>query len=334
MKNSINCSLLGCGSYGKVHARAFKSDERVNFVSLWSPTRSRREENARLFGCRSAETWEEIVNDPSVDCISIATPDFTHTEYAVAALNAGKHVLLEKPMAMTTRDCKKIIEAKDSSGKKLMINYHNRWYPAFIAGRDAISSGKIGKPVCGNFVLSDTIAWVEDNMKWADRSGPEWFLMTHTADLAFWMLGETPVEVFAMAEQGVLKRKGFPTRDLVKATIRMTGGAIIHFESSWILARNWRHPVNDMWVSVQGESGRIDIQADYENITITSDTYQTPFVLQELTEMVPIQDFISCILEDGKVAVTAEESLLATQAVEAVVKSYRENRVVRIDEIE
>jgi predicted dehydrogenase len=214
-----------------------------------------------------------------------------------------------------------------------MVNYHNRWYPAFKAGRDTILSGKIGMPVSGNFVLSDTISWVEENMRWADKTGPEWFLMSHIADLAFWMLGEKPVEIFAMAREGYLKSRGFETRDLVKAVMRMERDAVVHFESSWVLARNWRNPVNDMRVSVQCEEGRIDVTADFENITVTSDTYATPLILFDQTEVNPIKNFITCVIDDRPVPVTGEEGLLTTCAIEAVVRSYREKKVVLLDEI-
>ena len=332
-ENKLIFGLIGSGIYARVHGRVYNSDPRVILKSLWSPTRSHREEAAGQFGCSASGTWEEIINDSTIDCIAVVTPDFAHTQYAVAALDAGKHVILEKPMAMSSEECKKIISARDSNNKKLMVNYHNRWYPAFLAARDTITSGKIGKPVSGNFVLSDTISWVEENMRWADRTGPEWFLMSHIADLAFWMLAEKPVEAYAMIREGLLKSKGFETRDLVKAVMRMEGGAVVHFETSWVLARNWRNPVNDMRVSVQCENGRVDITADYENITITSDAYKTPLVLLDQTEVDPIKDFISCVIDDEPVPVTGEEGLLATRAIEAVVLSYKENRVVPLNEI-
>jgi predicted dehydrogenase len=333
MNHKLVFGLIGSGTYAKVHARVYKTDPRVTLKSLWSPTKSHREAAASHFGCTARENWNEIVEDSSINCVAIATPDFAHTEYAVAALKAGKHVILEKPMALSAGECKKIIDARDSTSSKLMINYHNRWYPAFIAGREAILSGRIGKPVSGNFVLSDTISWVEDNMKWADGSGPEWFLMSHIADLAFWMMRDNPSEIFAMSREGLLESKGFKTRDLVKAIMRMKNGTVVHFESSWVLARNWRNPVNDMRVSVQCEQGRVDIVADYENITITSDSYKTPLILLEQTEVTPIQDFITSVIQDKPVPVTGEEGLLTTKAIEAVVKSYTEKRIVLLDEI-
>ena len=133
-----------------------------------------------------------------------------------------------------------------------------------------------------------------------------------------------------MALEGLLRSKGFRTRDLVKATVKMTKGTIVHFESSWVLSRNWRNPVNDMWLSVQGETGRIDVLADYENITITADKYETPFVMLNVTEEPPIVDFVACILEDKPAPVTGEEGMLATQAIEAVVQSYQSNKVVKL----
>ena len=141
---------------------------------------------------------------------------------------------------------------------------------------------------------------------------------------------DKPKEVFAMAREGLLKSKGFKTRDLVKATMKMKKGAIVHFESSWVLGRKWRSPVKDMWLSVQGETGRVDVLADYENITVTADKYETPFVMLNVTEEPPIIDFISCVLEDKPVPVSGEEAMLATQAIEAVVQSYKSNKVVKL----
>ena len=323
-------AVVGSGIYGEVHARTYSKDPRVELISVWSRSASRAKRVAQKYGCKATTRFADILADDRIQALTIATPDHAHTDFAIAALRAGKHVLLEKPMAKTSKECEAILAARDRADVKLMVNYHNRWYPAFLAARKAIADRKIGRPVCANFVLSDTISWVEGNMTWAEHSGPEWFLMTHIADLAFWMLQDRPKEVFAMAREGLLKSKGFKTRDLVKATMKMKKGAIVHFESSWVLGRNWRNPVNDMWLSVQGETGRVDVLADYENITVTADKYETPFVMLNVTEEPPIIDFISCVLEDKPVPVSGEEAMLATQAIEAVVQSYKSNNVVKL----
>ena len=122
----------------------------------------------------------------------VVTPDFAHTEYVIAALDAGKHVLVEKPLATSAEECGRILRARDRSGRKLMVNFHNRWYPGFQKAAAVVAAGEIGTPVSGAFVLSDTITWTETNMKWAHKSGPEWFLMSHLADLTCWILRDTP----------------------------------------------------------------------------------------------------------------------------------------------
>ena len=331
VKDVMKVGLIGCGDYGQVHARVYTNDPRTKLEALWSPNEERRAANARRFGCRAVSDWREIAEDAGLDCVSVATPDYAHAEYAIAALRAGKHVLLEKPMAMTVKDCASIIAARDAGGGKLMINYHNRWYPAFQEARRAIHAGEIGRPVSANFVLSDTISWVLRSMKWGGRSGPEWFLMSHIADLAFWLLGDEPATVSAMAAEGVLKSRGIETRDIVKATLRMRKSAIVHLESSWILPSSWRNPINEMWLSVQGETGRIDVNADQENITITAGEYRTPFVLLSMTEDLPIRDFIGCVVEDRPSPVTGEEGLVVTRAVQAIVRSYTEGKTISIE---
>ena len=326
----IGVSILGSGAYAEVHGQVVQNDPRAELLSVWSPTPANRERFAKQFSTRAADDWRHCIEDPNVTAVHVATPDFAHTDYVIAALQAGKHVLVEKPMATSVDECHQIIKARDASGKKLMVNYHNRWYPGFAKAREMVASGAIGTPVSANFVLSDTITWVETSMKWADRTGPEWFLMTHITDLASWVLSDTPEEVFAMAREGLLRSKGMETRDLVKCMSRMKNGAVVQLETSWILSRAWRNPVNEMWISIQGETGRVDVNADFENVIAVTETYQTPFTLLDSTEVPPIQDFITCLIEDTPVPVTAEEGLLATEWVEAVVASYTKGQSVRL----
>jgi len=207
----VGISILGSGAYAEVHGRVVQQDPRAELLWVWSPTPANRNRFAKEFDTQAADDWRQCIEDPRITAVHIATPDFAHTEYVIAALQAGKHVLVEKPMATSAAECHRIIEARDASGKKLMVNYHNRWYPGFAKAKEMVASGAIGAPVSANFVLSDTIAWTESSMKWANKSGPEWFLMTHLADLASWVLGDRPADVFAMSREGLLRSKGMAT---------------------------------------------------------------------------------------------------------------------------
>jgi len=326
----VGACIIGSGTYAQVHARALKGDPRVNLKWVWSPNPANRQRFAQRFGTSAGDDWRRCIEDRDVRAVHVVTPDFAHTEYVVAALEAGKHVIVEKPMATSSEECLRMLRARDRSGARLMVNFHNRWYPAFRKAAEVVASGQIGRPVLARFVLSDTLTWTQTSMRWADRSGPEWFLMPHIADLACWILDDAPSLVFSLAREGLLASKGLATRDLVSAMLRMRGGAVVHLESSWILPGGWRNPINEMSVSVQGESGRVDVNADYENVSVVTDRFQTPFTLLALTEEPPIRDFITCIVEDRPVPVTGEDGLRATRLIEAVVQSYTEGRPVAL----
>ena len=125
----IGVAVVGSGIYGEVHARTYSKHPAVELVSIWSRSTSRAKRVARKFDCKWTTDYTDLLRDDRIHVLSIATPDHAHTKYAITALNAGKHVLLEKPMAQTTKECRDILAARKRSGRKLMVNYHNRWYP-------------------------------------------------------------------------------------------------------------------------------------------------------------------------------------------------------------
>ena len=91
--------------------------------------------------------WQEVVADPDVDCVYIATPVDVHAEQTIAAAEAGKHVLCEKPMAMTTAECDRMIAACRAHHVRLGIAYYRHFYPAILRVKDMLESGEIGQPV-------------------------------------------------------------------------------------------------------------------------------------------------------------------------------------------
>ncbi len=330
-KQKVVFGLLGSGAYADVHAKAYINHPDCILKSVWSPTRKNREKFAKKFNITPAESWQAVIDDPEIDCIAVATPDYAHTEYTIYALEAGKDVLVEKPMAMSVKECEQIIKARDKSGQKLMVNYHNRWYPALAEAKKIIDAGTIGKPISGNFILSDSINWTRNNMTWADKSGPEWFLMSHLTDLALWLLDDLPDSIQAFAHEGILSAEGINCKDLVKANVLMRRGTVIHLETSWVLASGWRNPINEFSISIQGEKGRVDVNGDYENLTVVTDGYSTPFTNLIVTEETPINAFIQCVLDDKPVPVTAEEGLNATAFVEGVVSAYSNNSICKFN---
>lgn len=323
---SLGAAVVGCGIYGEVHARAYASDPRVDLVSVWSRRRERAGAVAAKYGAQAVDSLDQIASDQRVHLVSIATPDFAHTEPSLAMLAAGKHLLVEKPMATNSADCLRMIEAERAAGVHLMVNFHNRWHPPLAKAKDLIVSGAIGAPVSGYFRLSDRIEVATELLSWAGRSGPEWFLLPHTVDLARWLTGRNANWVYAVASEGVLSARGIPARDVVQVQADFDG-AICSFESSWILPRSWPGII-DFQVQIQGETGRIDIAADQEQIRVSGDVYRTPLVLDFVTEEQPVRHFVDCVVEGRQPVCTGEDGLAVTRIIEAAVQSIESGRPV------
>ncbi|MGQ9733205.1 MAG: Gfo/Idh/MocA family protein, partial [Candidatus Zipacnadales bacterium] len=142
--------------------------------------------------------------------------------------------------------------------------------------------------------LSDRIEVATQWLSWAGRSGPEWFLFPHTVDLANWLLGQRPLHVFASGHKGVLVGKGVPCYDIVQAQV-VYEDAFVTLESSWVLPPSWPN-INEFSLDLHGSEGKLTVVGDQENLTLASRRYDHPFTLSWLTEDVPIQEFVRCLV--------------------------------------
>ena len=118
----LKATVVGAGLYGEVHIRAWHREPRVELVRVWSRSEQRARSTGKKYDVPYTTDLQEIADDEQIDLVSIATPDFAHTGPAIMMLEAGKHVLLEKPMATTTADCQQILKAAQRGGGQLMVN--------------------------------------------------------------------------------------------------------------------------------------------------------------------------------------------------------------------
>ncbi len=317
----LGAAVIGVGIYGASHVRAYRQHPDTELIAVWSQTEARARSVAETWDCRWTTDLEQIATDRRIQLVSVATPDFAHTEPTVAMLEAGKHVLVEKPMAYTAAECRRMMAAARASGAQLMVNLHNRYYPSLAGARALIAAGRIGKPVLAFIRLSDRIEVATRWLAWAGRSGPEWFLMPHTVDLARWLTGQEVRRVFATGRRGVLVARGVDCYDLVQAQLVLDDG-VATLESSWILPSAWQ-AVIQMNVDIQGTEGKLEIVGDYEGMTLTTSLgREAPFFLDpSTTEWLPIKAFIEAVRDDTPVPIPAEEGLACTQVLEAIAES-------------
>jgi len=128
----IKMALIGAGTWGANHARIYKAHPFADVVAICDMNREKAERVAREEGIPRVFTdYNEMFREVDCDAVAIVTPDFAHADAAVAAANAGKHILIEKPLATTREDVFRILEAVERNGVRGMVDLHNRWNPPF-----------------------------------------------------------------------------------------------------------------------------------------------------------------------------------------------------------
>ena len=193
----MKVGILGAGFMGSTHARAFHRVKDDTVSAICAPSAERARPLADEVGARYVVSIEEIVGDPAIDAVDICLPTPMHRPAAEAALAAGKHVLLEKPVALTLEDADALIAAADRSDRVVMMAHVLRFWPEYVALREKIASGDFGKPVSALAYRRQAYpAWSTLFSRSDLTGGAVIDMMIHDFDALNWVLG-TPVSVAA-----------------------------------------------------------------------------------------------------------------------------------------
>ena len=143
----IKIAILGCGTVGRVHADAIQATLGASLCGICDYSYEKAKDCASLYGTRAYETYEELLADEAIDAIAICTPSGMHPDQAIAALNAGKHVILEKPMALTSKDARRICDAEATAKGTLFAIFQNRYTKDVQRLKAVIDNGDLGRLV-------------------------------------------------------------------------------------------------------------------------------------------------------------------------------------------
>jgi predicted dehydrogenase len=336
----VGFGVIGAGIVGGAwHAHVYSRLPRAKLVAVCDLDEQRAAGVARAAGAEAVYTdYRQLLERPDIAAVSIATPDFAHREIAVAAAAAGKHILVEKPLATTVADAEAIVAAARQGGVKLMVDFHNRVNPPFVEARRSLRSGEIGRPAYIYARLSNTTFVPTRMLPWAGRSSALWFLASHTVDLAHWLLEDEPRRVYAVSRAGILKGLGIDTQDFHTAIVEFRNGAVATLENAWILPQT-EPSLFDFKFEVLGSEGAIHINgSDHRAIqTYTTERASLPDVLGFLGGESPriggfvlesIARFVDAIADDRPVLATGEDGLLVTRVLTAIEESAAAGRPV------
>jgi predicted dehydrogenase len=295
MEGMVKLALVGAGMFGgDVHARVYADLQRsgispqlgrvgldhwsrdlapIQFqlvaVAARSETSARRvSENFKAWcghspRAYSGETpWVDILRDfPDLDVLAVATPDHLHTQVILAALEAGTHVLTEKPMCLEMGEADQIIETAVQRDRVVAVDMHKRYDPDHLRIAGDIKK-RIGEPLYGVAYLEEPLEVSTSTFKWAEQSDPFSYVGTHWVDLICHYYASKPVSLTAIGQKKRLLREGINAYDAVQVRVDFDNGMSIHFHNNWITPPDFEGAVNQGH-EIVGTDGKVESDQQY-----------------------------------------------------------------------
>jgi len=331
--NKVRIAVIGLGWFGEKHCEALVGLPQVELHALCTRTESRLKELAKTFGVQKTYTdYRKLVADPEVDAVSVVTMWDQHLAPTLAALKAGKHVFLEKPMASTVADCEQIVKATRATSKFFMVGHICRFNPRYAAAKAAIAEGKIGR-IVSMYARRNIPACVGQSV--LPKIGPIIGDGVHDTDLMLWYSGGKVVSAYAQT----VNLRQFKHPDLGWTLYRFDTGAIGVLENAWCLPDTTAFQIDER-MEIIGTEGSIHIHETHPNFSIcdqtgwhSPDTTYWPSLhgVRAGALREELGYFIRCVLEGRRpTAITPEESASAVRACLAAEKSASSGKVVRL----
>lgn len=334
----IHFGVVGLGNIASTHARAINGHDNARISTACSRSEENRKHFGKEFDVPLYSDYSDMLVHDKLDAVTICTPSGSHLDYAKKAAEAGKHVVIEKPIEIIVERGREIIECCKQNGVKLAVIYQNRFSDGAMQMRRELRSGKIGSLV----MARASVKWYRDqdyytHSLWRgtlklDGGGAVINQAIHTLDLLIWMMGD--VEAVS-AFKATLTHPGIEAEDNAVAILKFTSGALCVFEASTSI-----QPPQPRRIEINGTSGTMILEDD-RFIEISNGNEQEPKTevdgVGAADPMAGIvtdhhsrqyEKIIDAILNDKSPVVSGEESLKSLAVVEAIYRSDAVGRTV------
>jgi predicted dehydrogenase len=344
----LRFGVIGTGSIAhNRHLPCLKRQPDVTIVAAADVSPTSVGAAARAFDIPTVYTdFREMLEKEELDAVVVCTPNKYHAPATIAALESGRHVLCEKPMATDPTEARAMLDAANRSGKTLAIGFHYRHMPNVRAAKRVVDSGELGKvymvrvealrrrgiPSWGTFVQKE----IQGGGAMIDYG-------VHLLDTALWLMGNPrPIEICASISQqlgkqpnvnpwGAWNHEAFTVEDQAAAFVRFDNGATMLLECSWAV----NIPESRENVSLSGTEAGLEVfplsvnKADREMLT----TWKPDWTPGENEKAGDVQttDFVTAILEGRQPVVRPEQALAVTDIVDAIYRSAEQGTAIRLD---
>ena len=311
----LGVAVIGTGFWGKNHARVYKELASTELVAICDVNAEKAKSIADQFGVKAYTTSKRMLKNEEIEAVSICTWSTSLAKEALKALKAGKHVLVEKPMAANTRQAEKLLETAEKNDLHLTVGFLMRFIPGLQHIREAVENKKIGELVC---------AAAKRVSQWPERIGDVGVvkdMAIHDIDVMRYISNEDPITVYA--KTGSMRHKKF--EDYAQIMLTYKDGKSAFIESNWLT------PYKTRTLTVTGSDAimRLDYITQELWIEEQKETLQPRYPWQEPLKL-ELQHFADCILAKKKPLITAADGLKALQIAEAALQSSAKNRAIKL----
>lgn len=262
MKTIPGLGVIGGGIWAHHHMNAVRDLERdgqARLIAMAAQTQETVNRISSEYQIAGTTQFRKLLAREDIHAVSIVTPDHLHREMAIAAMEAGKHVCVEKPMDLTVEGCREMIRAAQKHNVLLFVDFHKRYDPTHQKARELVQQKKLGQIQYGHAYMEDRITVPRDWFpSWAAQTTPFWFIGIHQVDMLRWTLGSEVHSVTGHGFKGKLQSLNIDTYDSIHAQLEFESGAIFGVDISWILPDNFEALVNQ-GMRIVGSEGILEI---------------------------------------------------------------------------
>ena len=318
----IGVGFIGAGDISILQAEAVRRCPQTRLVGLWNRTSSRARQRAAEFTCKCCQTPQELVSDPEVDAVFVLTNLETHLQYAQLALAAGKHVLVEKPVAASVSEIREMSRAAETAGVLCMPGHNMIYEDSILRSKQMIDTGALGRIVS---------VYVMYNIHHAEEIAARYpgiirQILTHNS-YALLYLGGKPRRVSAM--KATLHYQKLTREDMVMAILELENGALAHLSASFAADDLSADPWTFM-IKVIGTEGTTRYTYQDWVQAQTGIAHSRTYTAYQGTIANQVNHFADICLHGGQPRSTLGDAIVAQKMIEAVEQSVEENRAVDV----
>ena len=277
----LGIAVVGAGRIGTLRARLAAKHPCVKFIAVSDLDPKRAQALADQAGAdfHSGDNVE-VIERPEVNAVFVSTPEGEHSAPVRRALELGKPVLCEKPIALTLKDADEMLETLRRTGGKLRIGYSRRFKECFLRAKEQMVHARLGKVVGGLARVYNSRAQTFAILKRDPHATPVLDVLTYYVDLMCWFLeGNRPVEVVARGQHGIFKEAGYSAHDATWAIVTFADGAVVNFGISYALPSKFPTQGQSDRVELLGTEGTMLIDDDHkEHLLYTEKGIPHPYV--------------------------------------------------------